>query len=79
MDLLIRKMKAWFALRQARREYHKDLSAIYDQYGHYSAQGQRAYEKLARRIDERYEQKRQEVLKCYGLSSLQDSEESLED
>ena len=78
MDLFIRRLKAWFALRHARREYHKDLDTIYDQYGHYSEQGQRAYEKLARRLDERYEQKRQEVLKCYGLSSLQELEETQE-
>lgn len=75
MEKYIRKFKAWLALHQARKVRDRDLDAIYDQFDHHSKHGQQAYEKLARRIDEQYEQKRQEVLKCYGLSSAQNSED----
>lgn len=75
MDMFIRKCRAWFALHQARKERDRSMDLIYDQFDHHSKQGHLAYEKLARRIDEQYEQKRQEVLRCYGLSSVQNSED----
>lgn len=75
MDQFIREVKAWFALHKVKREWSNTLQMAYDKFDHSKVGEQLAYEELATRIDEEYARKKQEVLKCYGLSSDQNLDE----